>query len=542
MTDKFKDIPTFSPDDVGLPKQAENQKEIPDLSVIIPVYNEEDTVAELLDRVLAEQDASALQIEIIVVNDGSTDHSDEIISCWINAHEGKIDVQYLYQENAGKGAALRNGIAVSHGKAVIVQDADLEYDPHDYARCVKPILDGNEYVVYGSREESNENRIWSSPFFYLGSLSLTAWINLLFNANLTDEATCYKTFHGPLIRTIAASTVRNGFDWEPEVTAKLLRLGIRPHEVPVSYAPRMPEAGKKIRFRDGLVSILEALKWRFASISDLRNSLDSNFADLKKKGVYSLEKTGYCILTIILVCTFFYCPDTFQPSNTSGLLERFACALAVYFGYLGSRIAFSRITSGVFALIYMLFLHYLPTDAPNVYCFISGATLQAYFCAHFLTSGFFPFYFAFIGLCALLSVFVPLHALTMAVIILFLFFQRQYKFQALCIISGITVFVLTAFVVWKMGYIGAPLIEFPAYKCNEVCSGSIMSVASLIFIYFGIFFLYRMVRCAFRYEKDPVPAGTFLFIFFVFLCYPVHPILSVPYSISLAIDLSRFKQ
>ena len=158
------------------------------LSVVIPVYNEEGTVVAMLDRVAAAR-RDDLLLELVIVNDGSTDNSPGLIRSWIAAHPD-IHAVCIDQENGGKGAAVKAAVAVTTGEAVIIQDADLEYDPRDYAACAEPIFRGECEVVYGSREESNRNRIYSSPGYYLGALSLSFLIDMLFNANLTDEATC----------------------------------------------------------------------------------------------------------------------------------------------------------------------------------------------------------------------------------------------------------------------------------------------------------------------------------------------------------------
>ena len=237
------------------------------LSGVIPVFNEERTVVSMLDRVAAAQ-THDLMLELVIVNDGSTDRSAELIRAWTEAHP-EVQSIFIEKENGGKGSAVKCAIPVTTGEAVIIQDADLEYDPRDYAACAAPIFSGECEAVYGSREESNRNRIYSSPGYYLGALSLTFLIDLMFNANLTDEATCYKTFRGCLIRAMAEDLEGDGFEWEPEITAKLLRLGIHPYEVPVSYYPRKPSDGKKIRFRDGLLSIWTAYEWRVRSVKPM---------------------------------------------------------------------------------------------------------------------------------------------------------------------------------------------------------------------------------------------------------------------------------
>ena len=268
------------------------------LSVVIPVFNEERTVATMLDRVAAAQ-TSDLRLELVIVNDGSTDGSPGLIRAWIERHP-EVQAVCIDKENGGKGSAVKRAIPVTTGEAVIIQDADLEYDPRDYAVCAAPIIDGECEVVYGSREESNRNRIYSSPGFYLGALSLTFLIDLMFNANLTDEATCYKTFRGGLIRALAEDLEGDGFEWEPEITAKLLRLGIHPYEVPVAYYPRKPSEGKKIRFRDGLLSIWTAYEWRFRSVKPMQERVAS-LSDVDEEHVRHVKYAqGALLLTMLL--------------------------------------------------------------------------------------------------------------------------------------------------------------------------------------------------------------------------------------------------
>ena len=280
------------------------------LSVVIPVYNEERTVVSMLDRVAAAQ-TRELPLELVIVNDGSADASPGLIRAWIENHP-EVQAVCIDKENGGKGSAVKRAIPVTTGEVVIIQDADLEYDPRDYALCAAPIIDGECEVVYGSREESNRNRIYSSPGYYLGALSLTFLIDLMFNANLTDEATCYKTFRGCLIRALAEDLEGDGFEWEPEITAKLLRLGIHPYEVPISYYPRKPSEGKKIRFRDGLLSIWTAYEWRFRSVKPMQKRVAS-LSDVDAEHVRHVKYAqGAFLLTMLLAVIPF---GEFAPSR-----------------------------------------------------------------------------------------------------------------------------------------------------------------------------------------------------------------------------------
>ena len=242
------------------------------LSVVIPVYNEEKSVGLLLEKVA--ESSPGIPVEIIIVNDGSTDGSANVIRQFLEKRSVKdpsLSFLYLEKPNGGKGSALKEGIAKSTGSIVIIQDADLEYDPADYVKCIRPIMEGKSKVVYGSREAENRNRFYSAPSFYLGGLVLSFWIDLLYNAALTDEPTCYKTFDGDLIRSLKVEG--NKFEWEVEVTCKLLRLGFSIMEVPISYYPRKISNGKKIRAKDGFEGLWTALKWRFKPISEQKKLL-----------------------------------------------------------------------------------------------------------------------------------------------------------------------------------------------------------------------------------------------------------------------------
>ena len=224
------------------------------LSVIIPVYNEEATLKEIIHRVRATD----LLHEIIVVDDGSTDSSPEILARLQNSVHPYLRL-LRHERNQGKGAAVRTGLTAVTGELVLVQDADLEYDPADYPALLAPFAEPSVKVVYGSRNLQGNPR--SSFAFYWGG-RLLSWIaNWLFGSRITDEATGYKVIKTDLLREIGLET--DGFEFCPEVTAKLLQRGVIIHEVPISYAPRSWDEGKKIRWYDGLVAIWTLIKYRF---------------------------------------------------------------------------------------------------------------------------------------------------------------------------------------------------------------------------------------------------------------------------------------
>lgn len=222
------------------------------LSVVIPVYNEIGTIEEILNRV----QSVPLDKEIIVVDDRSTDGTMERLS---QISDDSITVLF-HPVNRGKGAALRTGFERVTGDIVIIQDADLEYDPGEYGRLIEPILDGRADVVYGSRFTGGPQRVL---FFwhYVGNKFLTLLSNMLTNVNLSDMETCYKVFRAQLLEKITIKSDRFGF--EPEITAKFARLKCRIYEVPISYSGRNYEEGKKITWRDGFAALFHIVRFRF---------------------------------------------------------------------------------------------------------------------------------------------------------------------------------------------------------------------------------------------------------------------------------------
>jgi glycosyltransferase involved in cell wall biosynthesis len=217
------------------------------LSVIVPAYNEHATVAQLVSQVRAI-DAS---VEIIAVDDASTDGTSQVLD-ELRA-TGAVDILVRQERNCGKGAAIRAGIAAATGDIIVVQDADLEYDPRQLPRLMQPIVDGRADAVFGSRFLGGEHRVlyfWHS----VGNRLLTLLSNMLCNLNLTDMETCYKMVRAPLMKSLVLTSDRFGF--EPELTARLAQSRARIWEMPIDYSGRTYEEGKKITWRDGLAALI----------------------------------------------------------------------------------------------------------------------------------------------------------------------------------------------------------------------------------------------------------------------------------------------
>jgi glycosyltransferase involved in cell wall biosynthesis len=224
------------------------------LSIIIPVYNEKDTIEEVIRRV-KEIDVG-MEKEIVIVDDGSEDGTQDVLKN-LESPETKT---FFHTRNQGKGAALHTGFSNAHGDIILIQDADLEYDPAEYPKLLKPILDGRADAVYGSRFLGGPHRVL---FFwhYVGNKFLTMLSNMLSNLNLSDMETCYKVIKKDLLDRITLKSRRFGF--EPEITIKLAKLRAKIYEVPISYSGRDYSEGKKIGWKDGIAAIYHIIRFRF---------------------------------------------------------------------------------------------------------------------------------------------------------------------------------------------------------------------------------------------------------------------------------------
>lgn len=225
---------------------------MPTLSVVIPVFNERQTIVEIVERVRN----APYEKEIIIVDDASTDGTGDILDELAEASDITL---FRHEKNRGKGAALRTGVRAASGDVTIIQDADLEYDPVDYPKVLDPILSSKADVVYGSRFVGGESHRVFYFWHSVGNKVLTLLSNALTGLNLTDMETCYKAFRTEIIKSIDLKEDRFGF--EPEITAKLARKGLRIYEVGISYSGRTYDEGKKIGWKDGMQAIWCILKY-----------------------------------------------------------------------------------------------------------------------------------------------------------------------------------------------------------------------------------------------------------------------------------------
>jgi glycosyltransferase involved in cell wall biosynthesis len=223
----------------------------PLLSVVMPVYNERTTIDEIVRRVLAVP----LRIELIVVDDGSKDGTSDLL----DALQQELKFTLLHQANAGKGAALRRGFAAVTGDIVVIQDADLEYSPEEFPQLIELICQGKADVVYGSRFLGRHRAFMFAH--YVGNKFVTFATNVLYNTMLTDMETCYKAMRTEVVRSMTLKS--NGFGIEPEITAKIFKRGYRVYEVPITYAGRGYQEGKKITWRAGFTALGVLLRYRF---------------------------------------------------------------------------------------------------------------------------------------------------------------------------------------------------------------------------------------------------------------------------------------
>jgi glycosyltransferase involved in cell wall biosynthesis len=228
----------------------------PLLSVVMPVFNEKATVEEMVGRVLAVGKENGIRIEMVVVDDCSTDGSRDIVTRLGQENGFKV----LYQEhNQGKGAAVRRGIAATTGDIVVVQDADLEYSPEEYPDLIDLLVKGKADAVFGSRFIGRHRCFLFTH--YLANLFLNLVTNILYNTTMTDMETCFKAIRGELLRSLSLTS--NRFGIEPEITAKLFKLGARVYEVPITYEGRDYAEGKKITWKDGFPALWTLIKFRF---------------------------------------------------------------------------------------------------------------------------------------------------------------------------------------------------------------------------------------------------------------------------------------
>lgn len=231
------------------------------LSIIIPVFNEEKTISKILSKIKQTKLQKNLIKEIIVIDDGSSDQTSEILK----KDEGSFRY-FRHNKNLGKGAAVKTGLQKATGEILIIQDADLEYNPEDYSKLVTPILEGLAEVVYGTRLKNYPLNLWGNkktvlPIHLIANRLLTMLTNILYGGHLTDMETGYKIFRREILNHIKIRS--NKFDFEPEITAKVLKQGVKILEIPIKTMPRTYNEGKKIGWRDGVVAIWTLIKYRF---------------------------------------------------------------------------------------------------------------------------------------------------------------------------------------------------------------------------------------------------------------------------------------
>lgn len=227
------------------------------LTILIPVFNEEKTIKELVERVL-NANLGDFNKEIIVIDDGSNDQTWKILENL----KLKYDLVLLnHKKNIGKSSAIRTGIKYATGEAIVIQDGDLEYDPNDFKKMLKKMSEPGVKVVYGSRRLNKKNVQYSGLSFFMGGLLLTYMVNIMYGGHITDEPTCYKMFESKLLKSIKLDSKR--FEFCPEVTAKVLKQGVKIFEVSIFYHPRNVGQGKKIKLKDFFEAVWTLIKYRF---------------------------------------------------------------------------------------------------------------------------------------------------------------------------------------------------------------------------------------------------------------------------------------
>lgn len=236
------------------------------ISIIIPVYNEEKFISSVLKQVF-EADTLGLKKEVIVIDDGSTDKTTKLVKTWLKKKKYRTRLKLICKKsNQGKGRALKTGFLKSSGDIVLVQDADLEYNPEDYPSLIKPFLNNQADVVYGSRFITTKPRRVLYFWHYQVNIFLTLLSNLFTNLNLTDMETGYKLFRGKLIRDLAKNLDSRGFGFEPEITAKIAKIkGLKIYETGISYSGRSYQEGKKITWKDGFRAVVKIIKYNLLS-------------------------------------------------------------------------------------------------------------------------------------------------------------------------------------------------------------------------------------------------------------------------------------
>ena len=238
------------------------------LSVLIPVYNEEKTINTILEKVYRVNLPKNVRMELVIVNDGSTDKTKKILNHLLKQRDrfkGVAVTTFHHDKNKGKGAAIKTALSLASGDYLIVQDADLEYDPQDFNRLLEPVLSKKAQVVFGTRLKNFPLKLWGKdktilPSHWVANKVLTKLTNLLYGSSLSDMETCYKLFSANVFKNIKLKARR--FDFEPEITAKILRRGFIIHEVEIKTTPRTHKEGKKIKWQDGIEAILTLIRVR----------------------------------------------------------------------------------------------------------------------------------------------------------------------------------------------------------------------------------------------------------------------------------------